>query len=148
MEVALSTSAGLHWRRALDDELASLQAMGTRVVGPLPAGVKPIHVKWVFKTKRDSNGNIERYKARLVAKGFAQRPGIDYDEVFAPTSKYTTLRALLAKTASEQLLLHQVDIKTAFLNGQLGKDEDIWIAQPPCYPLGPPGTACHLPLWY
>ena len=75
----------------MDEEIKSLYANRTWTLESTPTSVKPILVKWVYKVKRDSNGDIERYKARLVAKGFRQREGIDFDEVFAPVSKYATL---------------------------------------------------------
>ncbi|GAX86671.1 hypothetical protein CEUSTIGMA_g14079.t1 [Chlamydomonas eustigma] len=96
------------WRLAMTEEMASLMKNGTWKLVNCPLGVTPVPVKWVFKVKRDSSGNIERFKARLVAKGFKQREGIDYNEVYAPVSKHTNLRALLSLVATEDLELQQL----------------------------------------
>ena len=110
----------------------------------MPKGMRPIPVKWVYKVKKDANGNIERFKARLVAKGFRQKESVDeyFDEVFAPVSKYSTLRALMAVAAVEDLEVHQLDIKTAFINGLL--QEEVYIEQPTGYHEGGPDIGCHL----
>ncbi len=130
------------WKLAMDEEMASLQENSTWTLEQQPIGVRPIPAEWVFKRKQDALGNIERYKARLVAKGFMQKEGIDYNEVFAPVSKHTTLRTLLSLAAAEDLELHQLDIKTAFLNGDL--DETSHMQQPEGYAEGGPNMVCHL----
>jgi ribonuclease HI len=141
MEEALAGEQAGEWKQAMDEEMASLLANQTWTLEPPPADVKPIPVKWVYKIKRDAVGNIERYKARLVVKGFRQREGIDYQEVFAPVSKYSTLWTVLSVAAAEDMEIHQLDIKTAFLNGDL--EEDVWCEQPLGYESGK-GMACHL----
>ena len=141
-EEAIQAPDAAQWKLAMAEEMASLQENCTWTLEQKPIGVRTIPVKWVYKIKRDSMGNIERYKARLVAKGFMQQEGIDYNEVFAPVSKHTTLRALLAMTAAENMELHQLDIKTAFLNGAL--EETIFMEQPEGYAEGGPNTVCHL----
>lgn len=139
---AMQSPQAHSWKQAMDEEMSSLLANGTWELEKAPSTIKPIPVKWVFKVKRNNEGRVERFKARLVAKGFAQREGIDYNEVFAPVSKHTTLRAFLAMVAIEDMMLHQLDVKTAFLNGEL--EEDIWMQQPPGYELHGHEFACHL----
>ena len=88
-------------------------------------GIKAIGCKWVFKTKKDSLGNIERHKARLIAKGFNQREGIDYTKTFSSVSKKYSLRIIMALVAHFDFDLHQMDVKTTFLNGNL--EEEVYM---------------------
>jgi len=94
---------------------------------PLPIGRKPVSCKWVFKIKQGTNGEVERYKARLVARGFTQTYGVDYNETFAPVTKFTSIRCILALAALEDMEIHQMDVKTTFLNGKL--EEEIYMEQ-------------------
>ena len=87
--------------------------------------------KWVFKVKYKSDGKVEHFKARLVAKGYAQKCGIDYFETFSPVVRFTSIRALLAYAVQNDMLAHQMDVVTAFLNGTL--DEEIYMSQPEGY---------------
>ena len=91
-------------------------------------GVKYVGCKWVFKTKKDSLGNIERHRARLIVKGFTQREGIDYTETFSLVSKKDSLRLIMALVAHFDFDLHQMDVKTTFLNGNI--EEEVYMKQP------------------
>ena len=107
----------------------ALQEFGTLSQATLPPGRKAIPCKWVFKIKRDEKGELIKYRARLVATGFKQIAGKDFSEVFAPGSKHATFRMLLSNVASQDLALHHIDIKTAFMNGELL--EEIYMQPPP-----------------
>ena len=111
----------------MKDEMNSMASNGVWNLVELPNGAKAIGCKWVFKTKKDSLGNIERYKARLVAKGFTQNEGIDYKETFSPVSKKDSLRIIMTLVAHFDLELQQMDVKTTFLNGNL--EEEVYMKQ-------------------
>ena len=106
----------------MKEELKSMDHIGVWDLVELPKGCKRVGCKWVFKTKHDSNGNIELYKARLVAKGFTRNDGVDYNETFSHVSKKDSFRIIMAMVDHYDLELYQMDVKTAFLNGNL-KDE-------------------------
>ena len=116
------------WRDAMDEEINSITKNDTWELATLPQGYKPIGVKWVYKEKKNAKGEVERYKARLVAKGYSQREGIDYDEVFAPVARLETVRLIISLAAQNKWKIHQMDVKSAFLNGFL--EEEVYIEQP------------------
>jgi len=94
----------------------------------LPKGCKPISSKWIFKKKLRADGSIDKYKARLVIRRFDQRKAIDYFDTYSPVTKIATIRALIALATIFNLVVHQMDVKTAFLNGDL--EEEIYMTQP------------------
>ncbi|GLC47439.1 hypothetical protein PLESTM_002074400 [Pleodorina starrii] len=141
-EDAVRSPMSAMWKLAMDDEMSSIHTNRVWDLVDTPKGVRPLPVKWVYTLKKDEHGNIVRHKARLVVKGFAQVEGRDYEEVYAPVSKHTTLRALLSVVAAQDLELHQLDVKTAFLNGKL--EEEVYVQQPPGYGNGDPRVSCKL----
>ena len=88
-------------------------------------------MKWVYKTKRNAEGKIERHKARLVVKGYKQQHGRDYEETFAPVARMETVRAVLSIVAQHKWKVYQMDVKSTFLNGVLM--EEVYVEQPPGY---------------
>lgn len=84
--------------------------------------------RWVFKTKYDQQGNVEKLKARLVVRGHTQRHGIDYDEIFTPVARYESIRTLLAASVNEEMYIHQMDVVTAYVQGDLSNE--IYMEQP------------------
>ncbi|KAL0414014.1 UNVERIFIED_CONTAM: Retrovirus-related Pol polyprotein from transposon TNT 1-94 [Sesamum radiatum] len=94
----------------------------------LPPGSTPLGCKWILKRKYKADGSIDKYKARLVAKGFKQKEGLDFFDTYSPVTRITSIRVLIAIAALYDLEIHQMDVKTAFLNGEL--DEEIYMEQP------------------
>ena len=120
-----------NWNAAMNEEIDSLESMGTWKETPLPEGHNTISCKWVYRIKRDGEGNIARYKARLVARGFSQVPGLDYEETYAPVTRLETIWLLLGIAASKNWEVRQLDVKSAYLHGDL--DEEIYMDPPPGY---------------
>nr|GFB38120.1 zinc finger, CCHC-type [Tanacetum cinerariifolium] len=104
-------------KEAIDDEIGSIMENNTWVLSDLPPGYKPLGCKWIFKRKMKANGTIDKLKARLVIQGFRQKEGIDYFDTYAPFARITSIRLLLALPAIHNLVIHQIDVKTSFLNG-------------------------------
>lgn len=119
------------WKIAMDDEIKAIERNNTWDLTTLPNGAKSIGVKWIYKTKYNKDGKVEKYKARLVAKGYTQKYGVDYNEVFAPVARWDTIRSILAIAAIKGWKVFQLDVKSAFLHGELC--EEVYIDQPPGY---------------
>ncbi|XP_039063778.1 uncharacterized mitochondrial protein AtMg00820-like [Hibiscus syriacus] len=116
------------WKKVVEEELKALENNNTWIIVDLLKDKKPVGCKWVFTVKYKADGSIERYKARLVAKGFTQSFGVVYHETFAPVAKLNTVRVLLSLAVNENWVLHQLDIKNAFLYGNL--EEEIYMQIP------------------
>lgn len=116
------------WKKAIDEEYAALLKNNTWKMVEIPENKKLIESRWVFRVKRNQDGTISRYKARLCAKGYAQKQGIDYNEIYAPTTRYDSIRVLLAVANMQDYEFKQFDIKTAFLYGEL--EENIYMKPP------------------
>ncbi len=129
------------WTAAMAEEISSLEDYGTWKLVDLPKGERVLGSLWVLSTKRNEDGSIRRRKARLVANGSWQMPGFDVFETAAPTSSKTTLRCLLSKVAVENMEMRQLDVRVAFLNGEL--EEEIYIRQPQGFDDGS-GRVCKL----
>jgi hypothetical protein len=125
---ALNGEHSEEWRDATQKEYDSLIRNGTWELVDPPPGRKIVRNKWVFRTKLNQDGTIDRYKARLCAKGYSQIEGVDFTETYSPTLHKTSMRALLALAALHDWEVEQIDVETAFLNGVL--EEEIYMAQP------------------
>ena len=126
-EAVASPEAPL-WKEAINSEVESILQNHTWELVDLPPGNKLIGYKWIFKRKFKTDGSIDKYKARLVAKGYRQKEGLDYFDTYSPVSRITSIRMLIAIASLYSMEIHQMDVKTAFLNGEL--DEEIYMEQP------------------
>ena len=95
---------------------------------PKPENKSMVSSKWIYKIKHAADGSIEKYKERFVARGFSQKEGIHYEEIFAPIARYTSMRAIMALASMMKCDIHQMDVKTTFLNGVI--EEEVYIEQP------------------
>ena len=128
VQEAMSSPDQKLWKEAMKKEMESIETNEVWKLVKLPKGKKAIGCKWVFKRKTGPDGSVTRHKARLVAKGCSQQYGTDYDETFSPVARFESLRTLLALAAQDDLSVHQMDVTTAFLNGEL--EEEVYMAQP------------------
>ena len=105
------------WVDAMVKEYQSIINNDVWEIVPRPKDKSMVSSKWIFKTKHSVDGSIEKYKARFVARGFSQNEGIDYEENFSLVARYTSIRTVLALAAKKKWKLHQMEVKTSFLNG-------------------------------
>ena len=118
-----------NWNAAMSDEFRALKDNKTWVLVPRPPNTNIIRCMWLFRHKYNANGTLQRYKARLVVNGKSQQVGVDCDETFSPVVKPTTIRTVLSLAVSRGWPLHQLDVKNAFLHGDL--HETVYMFQPP-----------------
>ena len=140
---AMASQDSAFWKEAIDDEMQSIMGNNTWVLVDLPPTCKPIGCKWIFRKKMKIDGTIDKFKARLVAQGFRQKLGIDHFDTYAPVARITTIRLLVALATIYHLEVHQMDVKTAFLYGEL--DEEVYMKQPEGFVLkGQENKVCKL----
>nr|XP_009771264.1 PREDICTED: uncharacterized protein LOC104221828 [Nicotiana sylvestris] len=131
------------WRQAMIEEMTALHDNGTWEIVPLPKGKTTVGCRWVFIVKVGPNGEVDRLKARLVAKGYTQVYGIDYGDTFSPVAKMASVRLLISLATMNHWPLFQLDIKNAFLHGELV--EEVYMKQPPGFVAqGESGLVCRL----
>ena len=110
------------------EEYQSIMKNDVWEIVPGPEKTSVVTSKWIYKIKHTVDGSIEKYKAKFVARGFSQKEGIDYEETFAPVARYTSIRTILALATVMKWKIHQMDVKTTFLNGVV--EEEVYVEQP------------------
>lgn len=130
------------WRVAMKREIDALHSNNTWDIVDLPPGRTPIGCKWVYKTKYNSDGSLERHKARLVVLGNHQKEGEDFSDTFAPVAKMVSVRTFLAVAVAKKWEIHQLDVNNAFLHGDL--HEKVYMSLPPGFLASSPTKVCRL----
>ena len=131
------------WVEAMTEEYHSIMKNDVWSIVPRPKDKAVVSSKWLYKIKHALDGSIEKYKAKFVARSFSRKEGINYEETFAPIARYTSIRALMAFAAKMKWKLHQMDVKTTFLNGII--EEEVYIDQQQGFEVEDPSThACRL----
>ena len=115
-------------QEAMVEEYDSIMKKQVWEVVSRPQGKKVVGSRWIYKVKHAANRSVEKYKARFMAKGFSQKEGIDYEETFAPIARYSSIWTIISLAAEMGWHVHQMDVKTAFLNGVI--EEEVYIEQP------------------
>ena len=110
------------------EEYNSIMKNDVWEIVPRPEGKSVVTSRWLYKVKKAADGNVDKYKARFVARGFSQVEGVDYDETFAPVAIFSSIRAVISIVAEMGWRIHQMDVKTAFLNGFL--HEEVYLEKP------------------
>ena len=126
----------------MEEEIRALEQNGTWVLQDLLCDKRPISCKWVYRVKYNSDGFIQRFKARLVIRGNHQVKGFDYNEMFAPVAKMTSVRCFLFVAVTKGWELHQLDVNNAFLHGDL--QEEVYMTLPPGFTCSTPTKVCCL----
>ncbi|XP_073950925.1 uncharacterized protein [Choristoneura fumiferana] len=139
---AVEDAHSSEWQKAMQNEYDCLMKHGTWELVERPTDRKVIKNKWVYKIKKNTNGEVVKFKARLVAKGFTQVHGIDYGETFSPVARLSSVRLLLAFAVQLNVQLDHLDVETAFLNGDL--EEEIFMEQPSGFEVNKKGKVCLL----
>ena len=116
------------WRDSMVEEYASIIKNDVWEIVPRPQNKSVVTSKWIYKIKHAADGSIDKHKARFVARGFSQKEGVDYEETFAPVARYTSIRTIIAIATQMGWRIHQMDVKTAFLNGSI--EEEVYLEQP------------------
>ena len=116
------------WKDAMTEEFQSIMKNDVWEVIPRPVGKSVVTSKWLFKIKHGTDGSVEKHKARFVARRFSQKEGVDDDETFTLVARYTSIRTNIVVASTMAWKLHQMDVKTAFLNGVI--EEEVYLEQP------------------
>ena len=113
------------WREAMQEEYSSIMKNDVWEVVPRPEGKSVVTSRWLYKVKHVADGSIEKFKSRFMARGFSRVEGVDYEETFAPVARYTSIHSIVSIAAEMGWKIHQMDVKTAFLNGFI--QEEVYI---------------------